>query len=42
VPHLRVENGHIVPIVETLEKMPRALEVLPYRLFYDGEARQNL
>src|SRR5690242_21848091 len=34
----RVENGHTVPSVETLEKMARALEVPMYRLFYDGEA----
>lgn len=33
----RVENGHTVPSVETLEKMARALEVPLYRLFYDGE-----
>ena len=31
----RVENGHTVPAVETLEKMARALEVLMYR-FHDG------
>jgi transcriptional regulator with XRE-family HTH domain len=29
----RVENGHTVPTVETLEKMARALEVPLYRLF---------
>ena len=34
----RVENGHTVPTVETLEKMARALEVPMYKLFYDGEA----
>ena len=33
----RVENGHIVPTIETLEKLARALEVLMYQLFYDGE-----
>ena len=33
----RVENGHTVPSVETLEKMARALEVPMYQLFYDGE-----
>ncbi len=33
----RVENGHTVPAIETLEKMARALEVPLYRLFYDGE-----
>jgi transcriptional regulator with XRE-family HTH domain len=31
----RVENGHTVPAIETLEKMARALEVPMYRLFYD-------
>jgi len=39
---LRVENGHTVPTVETLEKMARALEVPLYRLFYDGEAPPKL
>jgi transcriptional regulator with XRE-family HTH domain len=34
----RVENGHAVPSVETLEKMARALELPMYRLFHDGEA----
>jgi len=34
----RVENGHTVPSIETLEKMARALEVPLYQLFYDGEA----
>ena len=33
----RVENGHTVPAIETLEKMARALEVPIYALFYDGE-----
>ena len=33
----RVENGHTVPAVETLEKFCRALEVPIYHLFYDGE-----
>ena len=31
----RVENGHTVPSVDTLEKMARALEVPIYRLFTD-------
>ena len=34
----RVENGHTVPAIETLEKFARALEVPLYQLFYDGEA----
>lgn len=33
----RVENGHTVPSVETLEKMARALEIPMYRLFYEGD-----
>jgi transcriptional regulator with XRE-family HTH domain len=33
----RVENGHTVPAVQTLEKFARALEVPMYQLFYDGE-----
>ena len=38
----RVENGHTIPAVETLEKMARALEVPMYRLFHDGEAPTSL
>ncbi len=33
----RIENGHTVPSLETLEKMARALEVSLYQLFYEGE-----
>jgi transcriptional regulator with XRE-family HTH domain len=33
----RVENGHTVPAVETLEKMARAMGIPMYQLFYDGE-----
>lgn len=33
----RVENGHTVPSVDTLEKMARALEVPMYRLFTDED-----
>ena len=32
----RVENGHTVPGVETLEKWARALGMPLYGLFYDG------
>lgn len=32
----RVENGHTVPALETLEKYARALEIPLYRLFHDG------
>lgn len=38
----RVENGHTVPAVETLEKMARALEVPLYQIFYDGEEPPKL
>jgi transcriptional regulator with XRE-family HTH domain len=33
----RVENGHTVPSVETLEKYAGALEIPLYRLFYEGK-----
>lgn len=33
----RVENGHTVPAIETLEKIARALEVSVYQLFYEEE-----
>jgi len=33
----RVENGHTVPSVDTLEKMAHALEVPMYRLFTEEE-----
>ncbi len=33
----RVENGHTVPAIETLEKICRALEVPMYQLFYGEE-----
>jgi transcriptional regulator with XRE-family HTH domain len=32
----RVENGHTVPAVETLEKFARALEIPMYQLLYEG------
>jgi transcriptional regulator with XRE-family HTH domain len=32
----RVENGHTVPSVDTLERYARALEVPLYRFFTDG------
>src|SRR5258705_7726080 len=38
----RVENGHTVPAIETLEKLARALEVPLYHLFYDGEEPPKL
>jgi len=38
----RVENGHTVPSVETLEKMARAMEVPLYKLFYEGDEPPKL
>jgi transcriptional regulator with XRE-family HTH domain len=38
----RVENGHTVPAIETLEKMARALECPLYHLFYEGEEPPKL
>ena len=38
----RVENGHTVPAVETIEKFARALEVPMYQLFYDGNEPPKL
>src|SRR6266567_4325216 len=38
----RVENGHTVPAIETLEKFARALEVPMYQLFHDGEEPPKL
>jgi transcriptional regulator with XRE-family HTH domain len=37
----RVENGHTVPSIETLEKMARAFEVPMYRLFHEGDTPPN-
>jgi len=33
----RVENGHTIPAIETLEKFARALEVPLYQLFYEAD-----
>jgi len=38
----RVENGHTVPAIETLEKLARALEVPLYQLFYEGNEPPKL
>jgi transcriptional regulator with XRE-family HTH domain len=32
----RVENGHTVPSLETLERLASALEIPLYQLFYEG------
>jgi len=38
----RVENGHTVPSLETLEKLSRALEVPLYQLFYEEGPPQQI
>lgn len=38
----RVENGHTIPAIETLEKFARALEVPMFELFHDGEEPPKL
>jgi transcriptional regulator with XRE-family HTH domain len=32
----RVENGHTIPSIETLERIASALEIPLYELFYEG------
>jgi transcriptional regulator with XRE-family HTH domain len=33
----RIENGHAIPTVESLEKICRGLQVPMYQVFYEGE-----
>ncbi len=33
----RVENGHTIPSIETLERISSALEIPLYELFYEGD-----
>jgi transcriptional regulator with XRE-family HTH domain len=33
----RIENGHTIPSLGTLERMARALQVPLYQFFYDGK-----
>lgn len=35
----RIENGHTVPSLETLEKIASALEVPTHYFFYDGKTQ---
>ena len=35
----RVENGRIVPSLDTLQRFANALEVEVYQLFYEGEGK---
>ena len=37
----RVENGHTVPSLETLERLAAALEIPLYHLFYEGEENRS-
>jgi transcriptional regulator with XRE-family HTH domain len=34
----RVENGHTVPSLETLERLAAAMQIPLYQLFYEGDA----
>jgi transcriptional regulator with XRE-family HTH domain len=38
----RVENGHTIPSLETLERLASALEIPLYQLFYEGEGQPPL
>ena len=38
----RVENGHTVPSLETLEKFAHAFEIPLYQLFYEGKEPSEL
>ena len=37
----RVENGHTVPAIETLEKMARAMEIELYQLFFEPNGKKE-
>jgi transcriptional regulator with XRE-family HTH domain len=37
----RVENGHTIPAIETLEKLATALEVPFWQLFHDGNTKAS-
>lgn len=37
----RVENGHTVPAVETLEKIARAMEIQLYQLFFNSDGEKQ-
>ena len=38
----RIENGHSVPAIDTIEKIARALGVPMYQLFYEGDEPPKL
>jgi transcriptional regulator with XRE-family HTH domain len=35
----RVENGHTIPSLDTLERLAKALDVEVYQLFFEGEGK---
>jgi len=37
----RVENGHTIPAIETLEKMARAVEIELYHLFFESNGHKK-
>ena len=37
----RVENGHTIPSIETLERWAIALEMEVYQLFFEGEGKPH-
>jgi transcriptional regulator with XRE-family HTH domain len=37
----RIENGHTIPSLETLERFASALDVPFYKLFYSGDSVNN-
>jgi transcriptional regulator with XRE-family HTH domain len=37
----RVENGHTVPAIETLEKSARAMEIELYQIFFEPNGRKQ-
>lgn len=37
----RVENGHTVPALETLEKMARAMDIQLYQLFFEPNGHEQ-
>jgi transcriptional regulator with XRE-family HTH domain len=37
----RVENGHTVPAIETIEKLARAMEIPMYALFYETKVQES-
>ena len=38
----RVENGHTVPAIETLEKWARAMDIPMYQIFHNGDEPPKL